>query len=94
MQFEDAGVPKSDMAVYIEINGVRTDPKELNTDFEYYVEKCTTATEGLMCSKHGKTDSLTVVIHFSNPDIGSSSNIEVSACCEDFEVDVFNKLLR
>lgn len=90
----DKEVIIGDMAIYIEINGERTDPKELDEDFAYYVERCTRAIEGLVCSKHGETDSLSVVLHFSEPDINSSSKIEVSGCCEDFEVDVFNKLLR
>jgi len=82
------------MAVFIEIDGKRTDPSKLDGDFEYYIERCTNAVKGLVCSKHGSNDSLTVVVHFSHPDISSSSNIEVSACCEEFEVEVFNKLLR
>jgi len=82
------------MAVYIEINGKRTEPEDLNSDFEYYIEKCTRAIEGLICSKHGSAVAPSVVIHFREINIGSSTKIEVSACCEDFEIDVFNKILR
>lgn len=82
------------MAVYIEINGERIYPADLDEDFEYYVERCTNVIEGLVCSKHGETGSLSVVLHFVEPDILSSSKIEVSGCCEEFEVAVFNKLLR
>ena len=94
MHIPDTEVFIIDMAVYIEINGERTDPADLDEDFEYYAERCANAIEGLVCSKHGETGSLSVVVHFAEPDILSSSKIEVSACCEDFEVEVFNKLLR